>query len=60
MTSGMGKLTKTDWIRRTVALMQQADARQMRDIYYLVLGYLGPRFPVPGGACSEPPGAQVQ
>lgn len=52
--------TKIDWIRRIVVLLRGADARQLRDIYYMVRGYLGPRFPGTGSAGPEGDRARVQ
>ena len=52
--------TKIDWIRRIVVLLRGADARQLRDIYYMVRGCLGPRFPGTGSAGPEGDRARVQ
>lgn len=50
MTDKSLQSTKIDWIRRIVVLLWSVDTRQLRDIYFLVKGYLGPRFPGPGSA----------
>lgn len=60
MTNKSLKSTKIDWTRRIVVLLRGADARQLRDIYFLVKGYLGPRFPGTESAESEGNRAQVQ
>ena len=52
--------TKNDWIRRIVVLLRRADARQLRDIYYMIKGYLGPCFPGTGSAGPEEDRVQVQ
>lgn len=52
--------TKNDWIRRIVVLLRRADARQLRDIYFLVKGYLGPCFPGTGSAGPEEARVRVQ
>lgn len=53
MTSKSLQSTRIDWIRRIVVLLRRADARQLRDIYFLVQGYLGPSFPGTGSAGPE-------
>lgn len=50
MTDKSLQSIKIDWIRRIVVLLWSADTRQLRDIYFLVKGYLGPRFPGTGSA----------
>lgn len=60
MTDKSLQSTKIDWIRRIVVLLWSADTRQLRDIYFLVRGYLGPRFPGTGSAGSEGDRARVQ
>nr|DAI87734.1 MAG TPA: hypothetical protein [Caudoviricetes sp.] len=60
MTSKSLQSTKIDWIRRIVVLLRRADARQLRDIYFLVQGYLGPRFPGTGSAGPEEARVRVQ
>lgn len=44
MTNRRMESTKIDWIRRIVVLLRGASSRQLRDIYFLVKGYLGPDF----------------
>lgn len=46
MTNRCMESTKIDWIRRIVVLLRGASSRQLRDIYFLVKGYLGPDFRV--------------
>lgn len=53
MTDKSLQSTKIEWIRRIVVLLRSADTRQLRDIYFLVKGYLGPRFPGTGSAGPE-------
>lgn len=60
MTSKSLQSTKIDWIRRIVVLLRRADARQLRDIYFLVQGYLGPHFPGTGSAGPEEARVRVQ
>lgn len=60
MTNKSSQSTKIDWIRRIVVLLRRADARQLRDVYFLVQGYLGPRFPGAGSAGPEEDRVRVQ
>lgn len=60
MTNRGLQSAKSDWIRRIVVLLRGADARQLRDIYFLVKGYLGPRFPEIVSAGPEENSVQVQ
>lgn len=60
MTNKSLQSTKIDWIRRIVVLLRGADARQLRDIYFLVKGYLGPCFPGAVSAGPEGDRARVQ
>lgn len=60
MTNRSLQSTKIDWIRRIVVLLRGADARQLRDIYFLVKGYLGPRVPGAGSTGPEDARARVQ
>lgn len=60
MTNKNLQSTKIDWIRRIVVLLRSADARQLRDIYFLIKGYLGSRFPGTGSAGAEGDRARVQ
>ena len=60
MTNKSLQSTKIDWIRRIVVLLRRADARQLREIYFLVQGYLGPRVPGTGSAGPEEARVRVQ
>ena len=60
MTNKSLQSTRIDWIRRIVVLLRRADARQLRDIYFLVQGYLGPRCRGTGSAGPEEARVRVQ
>lgn len=45
MTIGTQKATRNDWTRRIIILLRRADARQLREIYYIISGYLSAFFP---------------
>lgn len=45
MTIGTQKTTKNDWTRRIIILLRRADARQLREIYYIISGYLSAFLP---------------
>lgn len=60
MTNRGLQSTKNDWIRRIVVLLRGADAKQLRDIYFLIKGYLGPHFPGTGSAGPEEDRMRVQ
>ena len=54
MTIGTQKTTRNDWIRRIIILLRRADARQLREIYYIISGYLSAFCPPPPMACTPP------
>lgn len=60
MTNRRMESTKIDWIRRIVVLLRGANTRQLRDIYFLVKGYLGPDFRGVGSPGPEGDRARVQ
>ena len=60
MTNRRMESTKIDWIRRIVVLLRGASTRQLRDIYFLVKGYLGPDFLRVGSPGPEGDRARVQ
>ena len=60
MTNRRMESTKIDWIRRIGVLLRGANPRQLRDIYFLVKGYLGPDFLRVGNAGPEGDRARVQ
>lgn len=45
MTIGTQKTTRNDWTRRIIILLRRADARQLREIYYIISGYLSACLP---------------
>lgn len=45
MTIGTQKTTRNDWTRRIIILLRRADARQLREIYYIISGYLSAFLP---------------
>ena len=45
MTIGTQKTTRNDWTRRIIILLRRADARQLREIYYIISGYLSAVLP---------------
>lgn len=54
MTIGTQKTTRNDWTRRIIILLRRADARQLREIYYIISGYLSAFCPPPPMACTPP------
>ena len=54
MTIGTQKTTRNDWTRRIIILLRRADARQLREIYYINSGYLSAVCPPPPMACTPP------
>ena len=45
MTSKTTNTTKADWTKRIVFLLRRADTRQLREIYYIISGYLSAFLP---------------
>lgn len=45
MTIGTQKTTRNDWTRRIIILLRRADTRQLREIYYIISGYLSAFLP---------------
>lgn len=45
MTIGTQKATRNDWTRRIIILLRRADTRQLREIYYIISGYLSAFLP---------------
>ena len=45
MTIGTQKTTINDWTRRIIILLRRADTRQLREIYYIISGYLSAFLP---------------
>lgn len=54
MTIGTQRTTRNDWTRRIIILLRRADARQLREIYYIISGYLSAFCPPPPMACTPP------
>lgn len=48
MTNETQKSTRIDWNQRILYLLRRADSRQLREIYYIISGYLS-------AACPPPP-----
>lgn len=54
MTIGTQKATRNDWTRRIIILLRRADTRQLREIYYIISGYLSAFLP-PSVPCPPEP-----
>ena len=54
MTIGTQKTTRNDWTRRIIILLRRADTRQLREIYYIISGYLTASCPLPTMVCTPP------